>query len=696
MKSNWVRFLTTGVVVLFAASLTGCFDGLDMDEMRQRAGRSRQKDDDEEAPQKAPPPAAESAANSDTGDAIPMNAEAPKPAGVPENSTPATSALDTSKLVKFEPKSIAPEQLTSNLETVGVALKRYVEKNSATPAQAIITRGVPNLSWRVALLPYLGHNDLYNQFKLNEPWDSAHNRQLLDYMPSEYHTGSLEPGTTQLMGVKATSSIMSLEGMVSRNRVEDGLANTVLLAVASPDRSVPWTKPEDLDLTAKLDLLQFNTAVTGMIPAVWCDGSVYFIKQQAGPEEIAKMFTIDGGDKFSRDFLVSSFEYAKIVKNAPVGAAAGTAPAEIAGSPGQASSSATGVATEIGEMQLKAEHALRSFEKEESVFPLWASGVMLDPIRHKSEIGWYPALQRPSTGLRIGIGLSAPPMSAGSSEYNPIKDKLPKKLIADKLSGVADLEKFTGDIGTVVAATLHDRMSAGDLGGLWTSLGFEDPRTNKIPANLAVLAPQPIRPGLQIVGTGARGHCVDVCQKLGLDVLVLIEVKVQRTNQNRVHNTTQVYVIDAIRGTTLFESKKLSNFQQEVSQVNALIDNPIEQFLGDFREFVKTNLVKQELPTISPEAARERIKYLLDKTEKYPWYVSANEVVLYLDKGLISRVEYDQAMNAILSVPAGKTFSDSSLDAKLDYVRSKLDRDAKEIWESGLTTGPAKAVETDD
>ena len=33
------------------------------------------------------------------------------------------------------------------------------------------------LSWRVALLPYVGEGKLYAEFKLDEPWDSAHNKK---------------------------------------------------------------------------------------------------------------------------------------------------------------------------------------------------------------------------------------------------------------------------------------------------------------------------------------------------------------------------------------------------------------------------------------------------------------------------------------------------------------------------------------
>ena len=46
----------------------------------------------------------------------------------------------------------------------------------------------PTLSWRVELLPYLGYEQLYREFKLDQPWDSPHNRALLPRIPDVYQS----------------------------------------------------------------------------------------------------------------------------------------------------------------------------------------------------------------------------------------------------------------------------------------------------------------------------------------------------------------------------------------------------------------------------------------------------------------------------------------------------------------------------
>ena len=44
----------------------------------------------------------------------------------------------------------------------------------------------PLLSWRVAILPDLGERELYEQFHLDEPWNSPHNLVLVGRMPKVY------------------------------------------------------------------------------------------------------------------------------------------------------------------------------------------------------------------------------------------------------------------------------------------------------------------------------------------------------------------------------------------------------------------------------------------------------------------------------------------------------------------------------
>src|SRR5262245_40501582 len=61
------------------------------------------------------------------------------------------------------------------------ALRAYAEAHEGKlpPAATYGPDGLPLHSWRVLILPFLGHADLHRRFRLDEPWDSPHNLALL-------------------------------------------------------------------------------------------------------------------------------------------------------------------------------------------------------------------------------------------------------------------------------------------------------------------------------------------------------------------------------------------------------------------------------------------------------------------------------------------------------------------------------------
>src|SRR5262249_4330457 len=77
---------------------------------------------------------------------------------------------------------------SNNLKHIGIAMHSHHDAYDGLPA-AVAYRprtGKPGLSWRVALLPYLEGEGLYQAFKLDEPWDSPHNKKLIARMPRVY------------------------------------------------------------------------------------------------------------------------------------------------------------------------------------------------------------------------------------------------------------------------------------------------------------------------------------------------------------------------------------------------------------------------------------------------------------------------------------------------------------------------------
>lgn len=74
----------------------------------------------------------------------------------------------------------------------------HCDHGALPPAHTVDTNGNPLHSWRVLLLPYVGQRKLFDKIRLDEPWDSEHNRQFHKQLIEIYQCPSsgLKPGQT--------------------------------------------------------------------------------------------------------------------------------------------------------------------------------------------------------------------------------------------------------------------------------------------------------------------------------------------------------------------------------------------------------------------------------------------------------------------------------------------------------------------
>jgi hypothetical protein len=70
-------------------------------------------------------------------------------------------------------------QCANNLRRIGLVMQSYHDiYGSFPPPYVTDAQGKPLYSWRVLILPWMEERDLYDQWRLDEPWDSPHNRSL--------------------------------------------------------------------------------------------------------------------------------------------------------------------------------------------------------------------------------------------------------------------------------------------------------------------------------------------------------------------------------------------------------------------------------------------------------------------------------------------------------------------------------------
>ena len=191
----------------------------------------------------------------------------------------------------------------TNLKRIATAILAYLAANNRNfPAAAIVgPNGTPLLSWRVAILPYLGESEkaLYGQFKLSEPWDSPHNKALLAKMPRVYAPtvakgGEKDKYVTHYLGFVGGGALFERDRMVNIRSVTDGTSNTLMIAEAVT--GVPWTKPEDLAFTGRSLLPQLGGQFEEGFVGVTADGLPRLFKKSVDPTLLVEMITRGGNE----------------------------------------------------------------------------------------------------------------------------------------------------------------------------------------------------------------------------------------------------------------------------------------------------------------------------------------------------------------------------------------------------------------
>lgn len=192
----------------------------------------------------------------------------------------------------------------NNLRMIGLALHSYHDAHKTFPANAKVSAdGKPLLSWRVQILPFLDQQDLYKQFHLDEPWDSAHNRQLIERMPAVFRSPAAklkDKGLTTYLVPVHKDSVFPDRKAVSIKDITDGTSSTIMVVAASDARAVIWTKPDDLPLDLQEPAKGLGGPIESGFCALFCDGSVQFLPLPQDPKNLRALFTRAGGEPASR------------------------------------------------------------------------------------------------------------------------------------------------------------------------------------------------------------------------------------------------------------------------------------------------------------------------------------------------------------------------------------------------------------
>jgi hypothetical protein len=183
------------------------------------------------------------------------------------------------------------ETSAENIEQIALACINFADVNNGQMATNIADKdGKALLSWRVAILPFIEQDNLYRQFKLDEPWDSENNKKLIEKMPKYYAPIRMKAKAGETFYQTFTGE-KALFGPKQKPRypasILDGTSNTVLVVEAG--EPVIWTKPADLPFDEKKALPKLGGLFDGDFHVGMCDGSVVLLKKNPDEKEMKKL-----------------------------------------------------------------------------------------------------------------------------------------------------------------------------------------------------------------------------------------------------------------------------------------------------------------------------------------------------------------------------------------------------------------------
>ncbi len=199
----------------------------------------------------------------------------------------------------------------SSLRQLGWAALNFESAHQHFPAQSIkAADGTPLLSWRVALLPFLGENELYQRFNLDEAWDSPHNIQLLDKIPYYLQHADVEHGKTVFLALNGEGTVFDSgreRAEINLGRITDGSTNTILFVEADVSQAVEWSRPVDLNYDAANPTNGLGGITDdGTFNAVLADASDVSFDTSA-PQLLDAWATYDGGEINDETVLADGF-----------------------------------------------------------------------------------------------------------------------------------------------------------------------------------------------------------------------------------------------------------------------------------------------------------------------------------------------------------------------------------------------------
>jgi len=227
----------------------------------------------------------------------------PEPGNQPVANDKKGAPVKASRLAADAGTTTPADTKTKNrLRRIMIAMRGHHSQFRTFPPPATASydsMGKPLLSWRVHLLHLLDQGPLYKLFHLDEPWDSKHNRPLLDKMPDVYRSRGISRAGNH------TGFVLFLDPQMYHihnkrgpdiRQIRDGSSNTLFVLEVGPELAVPWTRPDDIPFDSAQPLAALGDLPKDGLWGGFADGAVRRIKPDIKPEVFRGLLTPSGGE----------------------------------------------------------------------------------------------------------------------------------------------------------------------------------------------------------------------------------------------------------------------------------------------------------------------------------------------------------------------------------------------------------------
>lgn len=613
---------------------------------------------DDDAPPPPPPPPKRKVANR------PRPAEDTAQPTKPESQDPQSSVVSQAQVptLPLEPAmpvnvlagvDLFPQESASvvNLRLITVAFTSYHQKVEHFPSAAIHGKEKPLLSWRVALLPYLGQEKLFLQFNLAEPWDSPTNKPLIAKIPPTYQTpGRPVDGKTCYLVPVGQGTVFGQRDGMSDTAISDGKNRTLLLVEADESRAVFWTQPEDLEYSPAHPLAGLGEMRAGRFLAVFADGSMRAIPSNVDEPLAQALFSANGREVI--DLAALDRAIARRQQN-PFGNSGGP---------------------DLGpsKRQVEAVAALARGDRQRGMKLLHAEAARGNWQVVKS-MRWSKALKRPAFALFCGVAVQA--SGAGDSSASRAVRKADASLPPSTMEA---LLYWQGEIGQPVLDKLQLGITEGRLGALLgESVKSPPPETLSRYAPGARTGQFTTEGGILKLGIMDVPQAKRLAAREGLDVLVLAAVTIKNL---RVHgdflnqSSLIMRVIDVAKDKDVWTSKQpVMNDLQGTVKEGAGVNR--RRMLDDLLSVLEEEVFLSEMPQVTPEIIERRASTLV--TDPNDKLAALAELRYYHAMKLLSPEQLANYFSHLIGPEIGLSLANGSEVARQKAIDKLIETDTK-------------------